>query len=120
MAATAEVRVYADDPDDDLDDLVAGLRRCAGDDAVTHHQSPRLAKADTVESIVLALGSAGVLTAAVEVVRSWLGRDRRRSVAMSWHEDGGLESVTISGDNLDDQSVGAIVDALAKRLDETA
>lgn len=117
MAGPVEVRVEADDPDGDLDDLVAGLRRSAGDDAVAY-RPPRLAKADTVESIVLAMGSAGVLTAAVEVVRSWLGRDRRRSVAMSWHGDGGLESVTISGDNLHDESVRAIVDALAKRLDD--
>jgi hypothetical protein len=37
-------------------------------------------------SIVLSLGSAGAFTATVELVKSWLSRDRSRSVRLSWSE----------------------------------
>lgn len=120
MSGHVEVRLHVVDPDDEVDDhadFAAGLRRHVGD-AVTHHRPPPLAKADP-ESIILALGSAGVLTAAVEFVRSWLSRDRRRSISMSWHEDGRLHSVEITGDGLDDEAIGEIVDSLTRRLDET-
>jgi hypothetical protein len=121
MAEQVAVTLRLFDPDDEVDDgyaaFAAGLRRQAGD-VVSHHRPPPLAKADP-ESIILALGSAGVLTAAVEFFRSWLSRDRRRSISMSWHEDGRLHSVEITGDGLDDDAIGGIVDSLARRLDDT-
>ena len=38
---------------------------------------------------------------------------------MSWHEDGRLHSAEITGDGLDDEAIGGIVDSLARRLDDT-
>lgn len=119
MAGKIEVTLNVFDlVDDDHDRFVAELRQHVGD-ALSHYKPPLMAKADP-ESIILALGSAGVLTAAVEFFRSWLSRDRRRSIRMSWFEDGSLQSVEITGNDLDDDSIGDIVDSLARRLDETA
>ena len=38
----------------------------------------------TVDEVILALGSSGALTAAVECFRAWLQRDNNRSIDVRW------------------------------------
>ena len=69
--------------------------------------------------IVLSLGSAGVLTAAVEFLKAWLGRDQTRSLKVTWTADGGLQSVELSGTDLNKDVVDGVQQALAKGLGST-
>jgi hypothetical protein len=53
-----------------------------------------------VEAVILALGSAGAITAAVEALRLWLARDRDRRVQLSWSVGGQQGEVVLEADNL--------------------
>lgn len=50
-------------------------------------------------SIILALGSAGVVTAAVQVFMAWLKRDKKRSLSIKTTK----QSIEINGDNLSEE-----------------
>jgi hypothetical protein len=52
------------------------------------------------DAVILALGSAGAITAAVEALRLWLARDRRRSVQLSWTVGGHHREVVLAADKL--------------------
>ena len=51
----------------------------------------------TVDQLVVSLGSAGAFTAMVEVVKSWLGRDRSRTLVMTFYKDGQPKAIKLSG-----------------------
>ena len=70
----------------------------------------------TVDEVILALGSSGALTAAVELFRAWLQRDKSRSIDVRWDEDGRERHVTFSGDNVDTATVKEIARAAAARV----
>jgi hypothetical protein len=53
-----------------------------------------------VEAVILALGSAGAITAAVEALRLWLARDRGRRVQLSWTVGGERREVELAADRL--------------------
>ena len=50
--------------------------------------------------IIVALGSAGAITASVEVFKAWLGRDRTRSVKITRKRGGKTETLEVTGDNI--------------------
>jgi hypothetical protein len=70
----------------------------------------------TVDEVILALGSSGALTAAVECFRAWLQRDKSRSIDVRWDEQGVERHVTFSGDNVDAATVKEIARAAAARV----
>ena len=70
----------------------------------------------TVDQVILALGSSGALTAAVECFRAWLQRDKSRSIDVRWDEAGVERHVTFSGDNVDTATVKEIARAAAARV----
>ena len=70
----------------------------------------------TVDEVILALGSSGALTAAVECFRAWLQRDKSRRIDVRWDEDGVERHVTFSGDNVDAATVKEIARAAAARV----
>jgi hypothetical protein len=83
-------------------------------ESVARVHEPTRGRKGAEHSVILTLGSAGVLTAAVEVFRSWIARDRSRSISISWHADGRLESVTLTGRDMNAASVAEILDALPR------
>lgn len=92
-----------------LDGEVGGIRR----------QPERVEGAKgAVETVIVALGSAGAFTAAVEYLRAWLGRDRTRRLDVSWAVDGHTERVTVSGDAVDMEALNRIAEAFAVRFGE--
>jgi hypothetical protein len=71
----------------------------------------------TVDQVIVALGSSGALTAAVECFRAWLQRDKSRSIDVRWDDEDGVERhVTFSGDNVDAATVKEIARAAAARV----
>ena len=67
------------------------------------------------EVILVSLGSAGVITAAVEIFRLWLQRDRSRKIVLSVDQDGRRTNVTLDADSISDATAGEIVTAVARR-----
>jgi hypothetical protein len=107
-AGTAEVQVLvvrlgevgpaAADEDEEGGSLVGAVRGALagrGDASVTQ----AVAKVG-VDAVILALGSAGAITAAVEALRLWLARDRGRRVQLSWSVGGQQGEVVLAADNL--------------------
>ena len=69
-------------------------------------------------AIILALGSAGVFTAAIEVVKSWLQRDDTRSMRVVWTDSGELKEVELKGSDVDDAAVQDVLRSVASQLAE--
>lgn len=69
-----------------------------------------------IAAIVLSLGSAGVLSGAIEVVRSWLSRDRSRSLKVSWSDAGEVQAIELNGSDLDDPAFDEILRTVSVRL----
>jgi NADPH-dependent glutamate synthase beta subunit-like oxidoreductase len=124
MASGVEVTITAGtvkfDPDDQrwVDQaatLYAALREEAG--AVLQRGVPEPGAKGAVDTVVLALGSSGALTAAVACFRAWLARDKTRTLTVAWTDDTGDEqTVTVTGDNIDRASFQALAEAAGKRL----
>ena len=51
-------------------------------------------------AIILALGSAGVISGAVQMFRNWLARDRNRSIRLTVTRNGKTESISLSGEGI--------------------
>lgn len=93
----------------DLDEEVGGVRR---------EVTPVAGTKGGLEAMVLALGSAGAFTAAVEVFKAWLRRDRSRGLDISWSSDGATHRVSVRGDDIDAEALQAVAEAAAKRIGE--
>ena len=91
----------------ELDTEVGGIRR---------ETKPVENSKGGIEAVILALGSAGAFTAGVEFFRAWLGRDRSRSLTVSWTDNGKPETVTVSGDNIDQDGLHLVAAAAAARI----
>jgi hypothetical protein len=91
----------------DLDDEVGGLRR---------EVTPVAESKGGVEAIILALGSAGVVPAAVQFFKSWLSRDRSRSLKVCWMEDGKRQCVSVEGDGIGQEALNVVAAAAAQRI----
>jgi hypothetical protein len=65
------------------------------------------------ETIILALGSAGAISAMVEIIKAWLGRDRDRSLEITTVDQGsGRRTITIHGEQVDDATLREAVRGL--------
>jgi hypothetical protein len=72
------------------------------------------AVAKGVEAIILALGSAGAIMAAVEALRLWLTRDRGRRGQLSWTVQGERREVELAADRLSEASARELLAALQR------
>ena len=101
------------DPGDDRwieqkNQLLDDLRRDAGQ-VRTQHGSPEAGAKGDVASIILALGSAGAITAAVQVFRAWLSRDRNRSLVFTSTIDGKTETREITVNNVSEKTFRELI-----------
>jgi hypothetical protein len=72
----------------------------------------------TAVEIIAVLGSSGAIGAAVACFRMWLGRDKTRSLDLSWTDaDGQTRHVTLTGENLDQKSFQSIVESIGRSLE---
>ncbi|MFF2641745.1 hypothetical protein ACFVUB_18065 [Streptomyces niveus] len=95
-------------------DLVTTLREEVG--AVSHSRIPEPDTKGASSQLILALGSAGALTAAVNCFRAWLRRDKTRTLTVTWDDDGTEQTVTVTGDGIDQASFQALAEGIGKRL----
>jgi Effector Associated Constant Component 1 len=88
----------------DLEEKVGTLRG---------RSSPARGTKGGTEAIILALGSAGAITAMVEVVKAWLSRDRSRSLEIvTVDEAPGRRIITVRGDQIDDATIREAIRAV--------
>jgi hypothetical protein len=114
-----EPRTDRFDPDDErwreqVSLLLQELQREVG--GVTRRTEPVAGTKGGAEVVIMALGSAGAFTAGLEMLRSWLGRDRSRKLDVSYTIDGRTETVSISGDAIDKDAMAKLTKAVASRL----
>jgi hypothetical protein len=69
----------------------------------------------TIDQLIIALGTAGAFTAAVDCLRAWLERDRYRRVDVKWDENGAERSVTLTGEAMDVEAIREIAEAIDRR-----
>jgi hypothetical protein len=108
------------DPEDQRwRDQVAALHVMLSEEvgAVSLRGIPEPGTKGAIDSTILVLGSSGTLTAAVACFRAWLKRDKTRTLTVTWTDETGAEqTATITGDNLDEVSLQALVEAIGRRL----
>jgi hypothetical protein len=76
--------------------------------------SPAGGTKGSVEAIILALGSAGAMTALVEVIKAWLGRDGSRRLTITTVDEAHRRrSITIQGDKIAEATIREAVRAVA-------
>jgi hypothetical protein len=92
------------DPDDEnwLDqeaELMASLRSEVG--GVRRDYVAQPGDKGMIESVILALGSAGAFKMAVQCLSAWLARDRTRKIELAWTVDGREEKLVLQGTHLE-------------------
>ena len=114
------------DPDDDrwvdqvngfyreLDHEVAG--EAADGEGVERRTVPVEGTKGGVSEIILALGTAGTFTAAIQFFQAWLGKDKSRSLEISWREGGETCTVSLKGDSIDRGALEIVARAAAERI----
>jgi len=103
------------DPDDEgWRDQVAALYSDLDDSVDTVRRgSPVAGAKGAVDQLVIAMGSAGVFTAAVDCLRAWLGRDKDRRIDLRWTQGGEERSVTLTGEAVDNETMRELAKAAA-------
>jgi hypothetical protein len=69
-----------------------------------------------IDQLIIALGSAGAFSSAVDCLRTWLERDRDRRINVRWDENGVERSVTLTGEAVDVKTVREIAKAAVERV----
>jgi hypothetical protein len=95
-------------------DLYADLRRDVSGYRVESTQVT--GTKGVVDAAILALGSAGAFSAAVQCIKAWLARDKSRRVAITWTQGGQEQRVVLEGDAIDVKSLQRLVEAIGQRL----
>lgn len=78
--------------------LLASLEANAG--PVRRDVTPVAGQKGGLVEIIIALGSAGAIAAAVDVFKAWLNQDRTRTVSITSTRDGRTETLNVTGDNI--------------------
>jgi Effector Associated Constant Component 1 len=106
------------DPDDDRwrDQIASLYMDLHGEVDTVNRGHPAEGAKGGIDQLIIALGSAGAFSAAVDCLRAWLGRDRDRRVALRWDEKGSERSVTLTGEAVDDETIREIAKAAVDRL----
>jgi hypothetical protein len=78
--------------------LLSSLEANAGE--VRKEVTPVPGQKGGVVEIIIALGSAGAISAAVQVFKQWLDRDTTRSITIRKKKVRGEETITVTGKNI--------------------
>lgn len=116
MTFVARSERYAEDDERWLaqaHDLVNELRR---EVPVRTERAAAPGTKGAVDTVILALGSAGVFTAAVECFKAWLSRDRSRKLELTVSVDGREEKYTLVGTGVDDAAYERLADLVRGRI----
>jgi hypothetical protein len=109
-----------DDQDDRWRDQVADLvhtLRVHTDDALTIEKHAVPGTKGAVSELILALGTSGMVTASIEVIRMWLARDRTRTVDVSYTTASGEQRrLTFTAQNATGDMADPLMGAVATQM----
>jgi len=83
--------------------LLASLNANVGE--VRKEVTPVSGQKGGVVEIIIALGSAGAISAAIEVFKMWLGKDKSRGLTVTKVVNGVKTSTRIVGDNISNEII---------------
>jgi hypothetical protein len=119
MAQSLEIGLVARNDRFDDDDtrwlaqtaaLVQDLRHEVG--RVRLDRTPVPGTKGAADQLILSLGSAGAFTVAIQLIRSWLGRDKDRSVEVSFVDaQGRTRTVRVSAANANSDALAPLITA---------
>lgn len=119
VAISTETAKYAPDSPQwrrEVAALHTDLQRETG--SVTMQSVPTPGTRGAAVDVILALGTSGTLVAAVEIIRAWLGRDKTRTITATWtDEDGNERRFTLTGENIDQQSLTALSESIGRMIE---
>jgi hypothetical protein len=92
--------------------LLASLQTNVG--PVRKEITPVAGQKGGLVEIIVALGSAGAITAAVEVFKAWLGRDGTRSIEISTTAGGQKKKIKVTGQNISKELLAEALQQAAK------
>lgn len=126
MPETLEIGLVASNDRYDDDDprwltqaatLVQDLRRDTG--AVRVRRTPVPGTKGAVDQLILSLGSAGVFSVAVQLITTWVKRDRHRSVELTFTDaEGNPRSVRVSAENAGADALAPLITAATELAKE--
>lgn len=97
--------------------LSGDLRRAT--DAFQARRTPVAGTKGAVDQLILTLGSAGVFTVAVQVITTWLSRDRRRTVELVFNDaEGNEQKIRITAENAGRDSLEPLITAVSALAQE--
>ncbi len=123
MNDTTEVRFKIEpinedyDPSDDrwldqVNELVNDLQSDVGN---VHKEVQAVeGKKGGVEALILALGSAGAITAAVDMFKTWISRDQSRELEISVERGGEVQTFRVSGSRMDKDDIRNFMESAFK------
>ena len=110
---------YDDEDDrwrDQVADLVHELR--VETEAVKVARMPVAGTKGSLDQLVLSLGSAGVFTAALDVMRIWLARDRTRSIELKYQDrQGKVQHLSVTAEHADEHALAPVIAAVAAQIE---
>lgn len=96
-------------------ELFLDLGREAG--GLERHATPAAGHKGVVETVLVALATAGAFNAAFECLTAWLTRDRTRSVEIAYTIDGREETFRMTGTHVDDAALDRLTEVAMARLE---
>lgn len=101
---------------DQVADLVRDLRVETGSLSIARTAVP--GTKGSLDSLVLALGSAGVFTTALDVLRVWLARDKTRSVDLTYTDrEGKQQRLNVTATNSGSDALAPVIAAVAGQIE---
>jgi hypothetical protein len=101
---------------DQVADLVRDLKVETG--SLTVARTPVPGTKGSLDSLVLALGSAGVFTTALDVLRVWLARDKTRSVDLTYTDrEGKQQRLSVTAANSGADTLAPVIAAVAGQIE---
>ena len=88
---------------DQVNDLVTDCQKKVG--KVTKKYIPQEGKKSGLEPLLLALGTSGAITAAVDVFKAWLARDKTRSIKIKIQKGDAVQEVEVTSTGMDAKTV---------------
>ncbi len=98
---------------------VVALRTALHDadlDDVRRRERPEPGHKAGVEEVILTLGTSGAITAAVEVIRAWLARDRTRRLTVRYRDGDRDVSVDVDGTTVSDETMKSALTSALEQL----
>ena len=101
---------------DQVSDLVHDLRVETG--ALQVERAPVAGTKGSLDQLVLTLGSAGVFTTALDMLRIWLARDKTRSVELTYTDrDGKTQQLSVTATRADADALAPVIAAVAGQIE---